>query len=42
MPMELTSMKQYWQPFSTMRAMRLFSVMGSTVVFSVSKRSLPT
>ena len=42
MPMELTSMKQYSQPASAIRLIRELMVMGSEVVLSVSRRSVPT
>ena len=41
-PMELTSMKQYSQPLSTILARRLLRVMGSTVVLDVSSLSSST
>ena len=42
MPMELTSMKQYSQPCSTISASRELMVIGSAVVFSVSLILVPT
>ena len=41
-PMELTSMKQWLQPFSTILAIRELIVIGSEVVFTASLRSSST